>query len=184
MTIISRLEGSPSSSTSASTILTQLNTIVIPRVTPFLTRLRTQEAARQSERFIRAEQDRAYLAAAEKDTERVLAKRAEEFNRIKEKEKNEKKEKDLDRLKRLSKRWRENKRCLLKSSEPAEGEKEGTVRLGIRLGDGRRAVRKFRGSDSLEDIYAFVECSLEKSEEDEFEKKLESRGSSLLSNPP
>lgn len=46
--------------------------------------------------------------------------------------------------------------------EPAVG-----ARIGVRLGDGRRAVRKFGEGETVERVYAFVECALEEGKEGE-----------------
>lgn len=161
MQVISRLEGNPSSSTSASTLLTQLNTVVLPRVRPFLTRLRGERETRLAERRLREEQDRAYQAAARKDEERVLKARAEEGRKKREMQDMVKKEADAARLREGAGRWRAWMRGVLeREGESAESE-GGVARVGVRLGDGRRAVRRFGRKATVERIYAFVECALE-----------------------
>lgn len=160
MQVISRLEGSPSSSTSAAALLTQLNTIVLPRVRPFLTRLRGERETRLAERRLREEQDRAYQAAARKDEERVLKARAEEGRRKRDKEEREEKERQAAKLREGAGRWRAWMRGVLEKGEPGESE-EGVARVGVRLGDGRRAVRRFGKGEKVERVYAFVECALE-----------------------
>jgi len=110
---------------------------------------------------LREEQDRAYAAAARKDEERVLRARAEEGRKKREKEEKERKEKEAARLREGGRRWRAWMRGVLeKEGEPKDGEK-GTARVGVRLGDGRRAVRKFGSAETVERVYAFVECALE-----------------------
>lgn len=164
MAVISRTEGSPTTSTSPQALLTHLTSFVLPRVQPFLTRLRTQEAGRKAERRIREEQDRAYERGVEKDTERVLKKRAEVSRNKLEKERLVAKEEKIRILKQKSREWIKYMRYQMgprgEVSEPGESE-VGITRIGVKLGDGRRVVRRFRESDKVELIYAFVECSLD-----------------------
>ena len=161
MTIISRLEGSPSSTTSAPALLTQLTTLVLPRVTPFLSRLRGIAATRNAERLLREEQDRAYNLAATRDTERVLARRAEEDRKRRDGVASIEREARIGKLRDQGREWRNWMRGRL-GDEPGEG-----ARIGVRLGDGRRAVRKFGEGETVEKVYAFVECALEEGKEGE-----------------
>ncbi|KAL8283889.1 hypothetical protein RQP46_005321 [Phenoliferia psychrophenolica] len=165
MSILTRHEGYPTSSTSAHALLTALTTLVLPRSTPFLSRLRAQDASRKAERRIREEQDRAYESAARKDTERVLKRRKEEEDRIR----NERREKEEEgeknareeerrRVRERAGEWRAWQRGVLENEGEAK-EGEG-VRVGVRLGDGRRIVRSFRDDDKVERVYAWVECAL------------------------
>src|ERR1700733_1917304 len=71
LTVLSRHEGNPSSKTSAATLTTHITTSLLPRVTPLLTRLRTERWEREQERRLREEQDRAFAEAAARDKERV-----------------------------------------------------------------------------------------------------------------
>lgn len=164
MTVISRLEGSPLTTTSAPHILSHLSTFVLPRVNPFLARLRGQESVRRAERQLREEQDRAYNVAAARDTERVLKMRREEREKKRVREVEEKKEEEVRRVREGSRAWRGWMRGVMsQEGEPEEG--EGVARIVVRLGDGRRAVRRFRGTDRIEKIYAFVECALSEVED-------------------
>jgi FAS-associated factor 2 len=172
MTVISRLEGSPLTTTSASTIVTHLTTIVLPRVAPYFNRLRAQTASRNADRLLRAEQDRAYDEAGRKDTERVLKKRAEEEIKRKaaelaarDMEEERIKEERVRQLVERGIRWRRWKRKTM-AVEPDVAE-EGTARISVRLGDGRVAVRRFRVTQTIEDLYDFVECSLDPREAEE-----------------
>lgn len=165
MAVISRTEGSPSTSTSPQALLTHLTSFVLPRVQPFLTRLRTQENSRIAERRIREEQDRAYERGVERDTERVLKKRAEVSRTKLERERLLEKGERVRILKEKSSEWIKYMRYQMgpegEFPEPSEGEQGGITRIGIKLGDGRRVVRRFRESDKVDLIYAFVECSLD-----------------------
>lgn len=165
MAALTRHEGPPTSATSSQTLLAALTTLVLPRSTPFLTRLRAQDAARKAERRIRDEQDRAFAAAAAKDTERVLRKRKEEEERLRalrkgEDDDRERKRREDDRaaVRRRAGLWRAWQRRELEQAGEA---REGTgVRVGVRLGDGRQVVRRFWTHDRVERVYAWVECAL------------------------
>ncbi|SCV72798.1 BQ2448_4335 [Microbotryum intermedium] len=156
LSVVTRLEGSPNSTLSASSLLAHLTNVVLPRVNPFMARLKAQHATRLEERRLRQEQDRAFAISAQRDEERVLRKRAEESQRQRDVEVRKRKEEKALRIREGSKKWRAWKRGQLQ----AEGEREG-VRIGVRLGDGRRVVRSFAKDAKVEDVYAYVECSLE-----------------------
>lgn len=166
MTVVSRLEGNPSTTTSADAILTHLTTLVVPRVTPYFIRERAQLVQRRAERALRAEQDLAYERAGARDTERVLKKRAEEeakrtSRERKEREEGEEREKQerRERLRMQGREWRKWKRQELRKREEEEG--EGSIRISVRLGDGRVKVRQFAITSTVEDLYEFVECELD-----------------------
>ncbi|KDE03590.1 hypothetical protein MVLG_05925 [Microbotryum lychnidis-dioicae p1A1 Lamole] len=156
LSVVTRLEGSPSSTLSASSLLAHLTNVVLPRVNPFLARLKAQHATRLEERRLRQEQDRAFAMSAQKDEERVLRKRAEESQRQRDVEERKRKEEVALRIREGSTKWRAWKRGQLQ----VEGEREG-VRIGVRLGDGRRVVRSFAKDAKVEDVYAYAECSFE-----------------------
>ncbi|SCZ91955.1 BZ3500_MvSof-1268-A1-R1_Chr5-3g08244 [Microbotryum saponariae] len=156
LSVVTRLEGSPSSTLSASSLLAHLTNVVLPRVNPFMARLKAQHATRLEERRLRQKQDRAFAMSAQKDEERVLRKRAEESQRQRDVEERKRKEEAALRIREGSKKWRAWKRGQLQ----VEGEREG-VRIGVRLGDGRRVVRSFAKEAKVEDVYAYVECSFE-----------------------
>jgi FAS-associated factor 2 len=158
MTVFSRLFGPPSSSTSPATIVTHINTILVPRTASYLSRLRQQRRVREQERAIRAEQDRAYEEAGRRDRERVLAKRREEEERIrKEQEAKEAREKQEQR-RRHRMAWRARKASQLPPEPtPDSSSSQKTTRVVVRLPDGRRIVRTFYANESTEALYAFVD---------------------------
>jgi FAS-associated factor 2 len=167
MTVISRLEGSPSTATSAASICSHLTTVVIPRVSPFLARQRAQQANRLAERRLREEQDRAYALAAQQDTARVLKMRAEQAQRLASERERQEAEARAAKLRDGARRWRAWQRGVLeREGEPPVGEAR-VARIGVRLGDGRRVVRRFGPESSIERVYAFVECALESEDDGE-----------------
>lgn len=162
MTILSRHAGIDATSTDK--ILAHLADALIPRVKPFLDRLKTEERRREQERFMRAEQDRAYREAMNRDKERIERKireekeaqrraeedRAREEKRLKAEEEEMKRKEEWGR-KRME--WRRYLRWMSKANPaPPAG-----LRIGIRMPDGTRGVRIFNPRDSLTSLYGFVD---------------------------
>lgn len=162
MTILSRHAGIEATTTDK--LITHLTDALIPRVKPFLDRLKTEERRREQERFVRAEQDRAYREAMNRDKERIERKireeqearrRAEEEKTAEERrqkveEEDRKRREEWDR-KRME--WRRYLRWLSKANPtPLTG-----LRIGIRMPDGTRGVRIFSPRDSLTTLYGFVD---------------------------
>ncbi|BEI85923.1 hypothetical protein CcaverHIS002_0602100 [Cutaneotrichosporon cavernicola] len=77
LTILTTLQGPPSTTTSTSAILQTLTTAVLPRTSTFLARLRRERLALEETRHLRDEQDRALREAERKDRDRLLAARAQ-----------------------------------------------------------------------------------------------------------
>jgi FAS-associated factor 2 len=153
LTVLSRHEGSPSSKTSASTLTTHITTSLLPRVTPLLTRLRTEKWEREQERRLRDEQDRAFAEAAARDKERVLKRQAEERAAAQAARKAEEERQAKALRKANIAAWRRYARRALLAPEP----KSDGVRIGIRMPDGKRFVRMFDRQDTAVNVYTFVE---------------------------
>lgn len=153
LTVLSRHEGSPTTKTSASTLTTHITTSLLPRVTPLLSRLRTERWERAQERRLREEQDRAFAETAARDKERVLKKQAEERAAAEAVRKAEEERKEREARKANLAAWRRYARRTLLVPEP----KADGVRIGIRMPDGKRVVRMFGRQDSTVDVYTFVE---------------------------
>ena len=177
MTILSRHQGSsiPSTSapTAAQTLVTHLNENLLPRVTPFLNTLRAEAAERDRERALRAEQDLAFEAARRKDTDRILQKRAADAAAAEEKRlaaeadaraaEEERKAAEARKLwdaRRMQwRRWL-RRGIVLREPRPGENGRGKTMRVGVRLPDGRRLVRFFGENDALTALYAYVDSLL------------------------
>jgi len=169
MTILSRHAGIEATTTDK--LLSHLTDALIPRVKPLLDRLKGEERRREQERFMRAEQDRAYKEAMNRDRERIerkireereAQKRAEveriaEEKRLKAVEEERIRKEEWDR-KRME--WRRYLRWLSKiNPAPSAG-----LRIGIRMPDGTRGIRIFGPRDSLTTLYGFVDSHLIPSE--------------------
>ena len=117
---------------------------------------RAQRNEQQAQRNLRQEQDSAYERSLAQDRERAKRKREEEEaqalaekqaqeNSIREEEERENRNRWLA--------WR----AIQIAAEPESTESD-VVRLSVRLPNGERLIRKFKGDTPLEELYAFVEC--------------------------
>lgn len=151
--------------TSVRALCDHLNNSLLPRVTPYLGRLKATQRERDFERRLREEQDAAFALTAQRDRERIQAKMAAEKEARLAAERAEREKQEAEEAERKEIEEQQNKealrmdwyryarRCLL-SPEPAPG--PGAVRVGIRMPDGRRLIRLFKPSDSLTALYTFV----------------------------
>ena len=187
MRLISRLEHSPTSPLTSTTLHAHVQTAVLPRVKPFLARLVAQKAQREADRRAREDAERRVAENARRDEEKVLAvRRREEERQRAERARLEREERE--RVERIEKEreaerargWREHKRreLLLASGGEASPAEEGAVRVAVRLGNGQRVMRTFAGDASTEEVYAWTECELER------EADLAARAVSSAPPPP
>ena len=162
MTILSRHAGIEATTTDK--LLAHLTDALIPRVKPFLDRLKTEERRREQERFMRAEQDRAYRESMNRDKERIdrkireeqEAQRRAEEERIAEEKRLKAEENERDRKEEWERKRMEWRRYLRRLSEANPAPSAG-LRIGIRMPDGTRGVRIFDPRGSLTALYAFVD---------------------------
>lgn len=155
--------------TSARALCAHLTDTLLPRVTPFLTRLRTQHLERLEQRRIREEQDAAFARAARADAERIAEKRCEEQRAreelemqelqraIEESKKQREKEEHEERQANKLLWYRYARRSLL-PQETAPG--KDALRIGVRMPDGRLHVRHFTRSETVTSLYVFVASHL------------------------
>ncbi|KAF9255112.1 hypothetical protein L218DRAFT_1082009 [Marasmius fiardii PR-910] len=176
LSILSRHQGA--ASTTPEALCAHIQETLLPRVTPYLERVKTsrlaaekekerQEESRRNERRLREEQDRAFEESARRDRERILRKIREEEEKRKAEEEVERQreeeerrvEEERQRVERR-KRERERRRGWLRDRffAGAGGEGEGDTRVAIRMPDGKRVVRRFSaGAQTVSDVYAFVD---------------------------
>ncbi|WWC98042.1 hypothetical protein V866_004931 [Kwoniella sp. B9012] len=168
LTILTSLSGSPSTTTSTSNILQTLTTTILPRVTPFLNRLKRERLTLEEARHLRAEQDRAFKEAERRDREKMeLQKQKEELEKIKlQRIQREKEEKA--KYKENQKIWRKYaKRHLLPSILSASAG-DGTVKVAIRTPlSSERHIKNFEVSNSTLDLFIFIETLLVDDDDDE-----------------
>ncbi|KAI0828539.1 hypothetical protein BC628DRAFT_75680 [Trametes gibbosa] len=174
MTILSRHQGpsipSTSAPTAAETLVRHLAENLLPRVNPFLVKLRTQEAERERERALRAEQDRAFEESRRRDAERIQQRALEERAATEEKQRaaaaevraaeerrnaaEAKKQWDAHRM--AWRRWI-RRGLVVREPRPGEAVRGKTMRVGVRMPDGRRVVRFFGENDTVTALYAYVD---------------------------
>jgi FAS-associated factor 2 len=123
-----------------------------------LGRARAQRAEQNASRSIRSEQDSAYERSLAVDRERKRKVEAEK----KEKEREEKAALEAraraERYQGNLNEWR-RWRARRVAAEPApDAPAKDVVRISLRLPSAERVVRRFHAGDSIEEVYAFVEC--------------------------
>ncbi|KAJ9479124.1 UBX domain-containing protein 3 [Pseudozyma hubeiensis] len=155
--VLSRLEGSPSTATSAATIASHISDVLLPRTRTYLDRLRAEKRRREMERQLRADQDRAYQEASRRDAERITQKREEERLKALEvqrlRDEQERKE-QVERKKQAWQRWAHHH---LVPAEPVAS--ADAVKLSFRLPSGKTLTRLFSPADTVDAVFAFVETS-------------------------
>lgn len=153
--ILSRLEGSPASATSAGMIASHISDVLLPRTRTYLDRLRAEKRRREMERQLRADQDRAYQEASRRDAERITRKREEERLKALEAQRAREEQEQKANLQRQQQAWQRWALRDLVPAEPAAG--EDAVRLSFRLPSGKTMARRFSPNDRLDGVFAFVE---------------------------
>lgn len=126
---------------------------------PDLDSVRTQRASHEISRSLRNEQDSAYERSLAQDRERRRQRQeAEAASAAAEKRAREEAE-AAELLQRQREQWRRWRATVI-SAEP-EASVQETVRLALNMpassGAGR-VIRRFAGSTSFEELYAFVDC--------------------------
>ncbi|KAK6539986.1 hypothetical protein TWF694_008819 [Orbilia ellipsospora] len=157
----------PQTSSTAMSVVTRVVGVVSPQKliskltaaiaahSEALNTIRSRRAAEAADRNIRDEQNRAYEASLARDAERARQRRAEEAARAQaEQEERERQEAiELEETRLLAwRRWR------ARSLKPEPEAGPSTSRIAITMLDGQRVMRRFGLGDSLEDVYAFVDC--------------------------
>lgn len=107
---------------------------------------------RESSRQILQEQNSAYERSLAQDRERERQKRELASRKAREEE-------ELKAKEELISQWKRWKAATVKAKlEKAEKTTERTARISIRLLNSERVIKKFNADDTIEDIYAYVEC--------------------------
>ncbi|WRT69135.1 uncharacterized protein IL334_006119 [Kwoniella shivajii] len=178
LTILSNLSGSPSTTTSTSNIIQTLTTSILPRVTPFLNRLKRERLSLEEARHLRAEQDKAFKEAERKDKEKAqIQKQKEQLEKI-QNDRIEKQQNELKKYNENLKYWRRYaRRCLLPTftttstgsgsgSGSGSGLKEESVRVALRTPlSSERHIKQFKISNSTIPLFIFAETLLIPSED-------------------
>jgi FAS-associated factor 2 len=177
LTILSRHQGrcapTSTSPTSPTSLTTHLNSQLLPRILPFLERIRNTARERDRDRLLREEQDRAFRDAARRDRERIQGRmeeerrKVEEQSRRKEEAMREVERREVERVEEENKEaarmeWRRWARRIAvepqANATTSDAKGSGVIRLAIRLpGGDRRSIREFSPSDTLTNLYAYVD---------------------------
>lgn len=128
------------------------------RCSPFLDALQAEKIARDTDRRLMAEQDRAYQELLSKDAEKIERKRSETRARqaAEEQRRREEQEREAQLMRRvLWQRWA--KHHLVPANGVAPG--AGATTINVVLPDGRRLFRVFSIESSIEHVYAWIESA-------------------------
>ena len=166
MAILSRHEGSPATATSLHTLIEHIETLLVPRVSPFLARQQRENERRIRERALRAEQDAAYAKAAEADARRVREMRERERERRVEEQRTAKKAQEEVNEGRKYEAWRRwARRYAIKSDTAVQA--EGRVKIAVKLPNGKRLKRYFDVEDHLRVLFTYIETAEPATAEDD-----------------
>ena len=154
--VLSRIEGSPQSVLSASAICSHIQDVLLPRTQSYLSQLRREQRQRAMERELRAEQARAYAESSRRDQERILQRRTEEKQRVYEAHSAAALEAHRAEQRQRVAEWRMWAQAHLVPREPVSN-RSTEIRVSIKLPDGRNLQRHFRPTDTLEQLYAYVD---------------------------
>ena len=141
---------------------------LLPRVSPFLTRFRSQLEERERDRIIREQQDKAFRESAERDRERIQARiraEQEEAERLRLEEEGHRREEQRRRVERETqenlqalrvhyRQWM--RRCIV----PTQYRGANGIRLAFKLPGNTRVVRSFSSSSTLTELYAFADTQM------------------------
>ncbi|KAI1865165.1 hypothetical protein JX265_008212 [Neoarthrinium moseri] len=154
MSIVKRLVGPVSSSTYLAEIQTAIN-----KYSPDLAAVRAERTVQEASRNMRAEQDDAYERSLARDRERARQRREAEAAAQAAEKRAAEEAAAAERRAELRQQWRRWRATTI-ATEPEASVKDA-VRLALKMPEGSgagRVVRRFAGSTTLEDLYAFVEC--------------------------
>ncbi|KAI5119952.1 hypothetical protein M0805_002141 [Coniferiporia weirii] len=155
--------------TSARALCAHITGSLLPRVSPFLARIRAAHIERLAQRRLREDQDAAFARAAQTDRERIEAKRAEEtrereeiemqeLRRTEEEEKRRRDQEDRDKRETNRLLWYRYARNALLPPEATPG--KDALRVAVRLPDGPLRIRHFAPHDSVTSLYVFIASQL------------------------
>lgn len=150
MVLIDRIEGA----STAEQIIQRL-TQQTARHSAVLDRLRAERREREMAREIRQQQDDAYEQSLRADREK--SRRQKEVQEAAERQRLEEERVEAEKVAALERKERHLK-YLFESlpQEPPTGE-SGCARLSFKLWNGERIIRRFRGTEHVENIYVFIE---------------------------
>ncbi|KAF9167682.1 hypothetical protein DFQ26_003646 [Actinomortierella ambigua] len=150
MVLIDRIEG-PSTAQQIIQRLTQLQA----SHAAVLTRLRAERREREMARELRQQQDDAYQQSLLADREK--AQKAREAAKAAERERLEQERQEAERVAALERKERHLRWLYEQLPEEPTANEPGCARLSFKLWHGERVIRRFRGTEPVENVYVFIE---------------------------
>ncbi|GAA5944326.1 uncharacterized protein JCM15063_006560 [Sporobolomyces koalae] len=190
LSLVSRIEPSAAlPNISATHVHSHLHSTVLPKSKPYLARLAADKQRREAERHRREQEEHRQSEIARQDEVRILEIR----KALEMKQQEEQKQRELAQLEQieferkrvraeLARRWREIKREQLRQTGPAIEGREGSdaaLSVGVKLGNGKRVMRKFTHEQPVVDVYEWVECELGHDEDQQYDPNLLSSGPNI-----
>lgn len=118
--------------------------------------MRATRSANDFSRNIREAQDTAYERSLAADRERKRAKEAAEAEAAAAAQREKEDAEAAERQEELKQQWRRWRASQI-GAEP-DAQVKDVVRIALKMPEAARIMRKFRSSDGIEELYAFVEC--------------------------
>ncbi|KAG0225466.1 hypothetical protein BGW42_004272, partial [Actinomortierella wolfii] len=150
MVLIDRIEGP----TTAEQIIQRLTNLQA-RHSAVLSRLRAERRERELARELRQQQDDAYQQSLRADREK--AQKAREAAEAAERERQEQARLEAERVAALERKERHLKWLFENLPEEPAADESGCARLSFKLWNGERVIRRFRGTEPVENVYVFIE---------------------------
>jgi FAS-associated factor 2 len=154
MSVISRVTGPMD----ASTYLAKIRNAIAGHEEQ-LARVRASRSVQNFERNLRQEQDSAYERSLAQDRERARLKKEAEAAAAEEERRKKAEAEAAETLAKKKLQWRKWRASCI-DPEPSADTKE-VVRIAMKMPEhleAARVMRRFKGQESIEELYAFVEC--------------------------
>ncbi|KAK0110150.1 hypothetical protein ONS95_002802 [Cadophora gregata] len=151
MSVIARVVGPMD----ASTYIAKLRSAISSHEEQLAT-VRATRSAQNFERSLRQEQDSAYERSLAQDRERARLKKEAEAAAIEEERRKKEADEAAEKLAMNKSQWRQWRASQI-YPEPSADSKD-VVRIALKMPEAARVMRRFRADDSIEELYAFVDC--------------------------
>lgn len=160
LTVLTTVAGTPSTTTSTSSLIQLITTAILPRTSAYLARLKRERLTLEESRHLRAEQDRAFREAEARDRDKM--------QRAKVQERQERLEREaLEQVRRAKENEVENRRAwrryarkhLLPPAAATVG--SGSIRVALRIpSSSERNIRNFQPGPSTAPLFIYAETLL------------------------
>lgn len=151
MSVITRVTGPMDPSTYTAKLRNAISTHEEQLAT-----VRASRSAQNFERSLRQEQDSAYERSLAQDRERARLKKEAEAAVAAEERRKKEAEEAAEKIAANKLQWRKWRASRI-DPEPSAGSKD-IVRIALKMPEAARVMRRFKGGDGIEELYAFVDC--------------------------